>query len=187
MTLQHPGIIVGYAGFDLRTSASKSGALYQWATTSPFIIIFYAYCRQFAQLFPPGQASVNFLDHVFRSLKETVSRESECNKVDDLKDLDCGFFVYLSNQNVYFTVVKPVLIFVNLEFLFLFLMLAVRKHRLHSAHDRMTDMIMQNANTWCFVYKGLPLFILSLLGLIFSWSIPLIVLKFFSVYSKLPT
>ena len=101
MTLQHPGIIVGYAGFDLRTSASKSGAIYQWATTSPFIIIFYAYCRQFAQLFPPGQASVNFLDHVFRSLKETVSRQSECNKVDDLKDLDCGFLVYLSNQNVY--------------------------------------------------------------------------------------
>ena len=76
-----------------------------------------------------------------------MSRESECNKVDDLKDLDCGFFVYLSNQNVYFTVVKPVLIFVNLEFLFLFLILAVRKHRLQSAHDRMTDMIMQNANT----------------------------------------
>ena len=96
----------------------------------------YAYCRQFAQLFPPGQA---FLDHVFRSLKETVSRESECNKVDDLKDLDCGFLVYLSNQNVYFTVVKPVLIFVNLGFLFLFLILVVRKHRLQSAHDRMTE------------------------------------------------
>ena len=109
--------------------------------------ICYAYCRQFAQLFPPGQASVNFLDHVFRSLKGTRSRESEYNKVDNLKDLDCGFLVHFSDQNVYFPVVKLVLIFVNLGFLFLFLMLAVRKHRLHSAHDRMTDMIMQNANT----------------------------------------